>query len=233
VKEFFSRFSKTVKDIPPSNIFNYDETNLQDNPGCVKAIFKKGTKYAEHVRNHSKSAISVMFCGSATGQLLPPYVVYKGQNVYEAWCVGGIKGSAYSSTPSGWFDGFTFKDWFVKIFLQASRKLEGKKLLLGDNLSSHLSVEVINLCRENDVEFVCLPPNSTHILQPLDVGLFGPMKACWRKQLREYAGQDPSASLLQKTLFPKMLKELVETVKFQQHLPKECVLSIWKILAKN
>jgi hypothetical protein len=59
------------------------------------------------------------------------------------------------------------------------------------------------------------------------------MKACWRKQLQEYAAQDPSASLLQKTLFPKMLKELVETDKFQQHLPEECVLSIWKILAKN
>ncbi len=164
---------------------------------------------------------------------MPPYIVYKGQNVYEAWCVGGIKRSAYSSTLSGWFNGFTFKDWFVKIFLQASRKLEGKKLLLGDNLSSHLSVEVIYLCRENDVEFVCLTPNITQILQPLDAGLFGPMKACWRKQLREYAAQDPSASLLQKTLFPKMLKELVETVKFQQRVPKECVLSIWKILAKN
>jgi hypothetical protein len=233
VKDFFARFAKTVKDIPPSNVFNYDETNLQDNPGCSKAIFRKGTKYAEQVRNHSKSAVSVMFCGSATGQLLPPYVVYKGQNVWEDWCVGGVKGSVYSSTPSGWFDGFTFKDWFVKVFLPASRRLEGRKLLLGDNLSSHLSVEVINLCSKNDIEFVCLPPNSTHVLQPLDVGLFGPMKACWRRQLREYAAQDASASLLRKTVFPKMLKELVETLNFEQHLPKESVRSISKIFVQK
>jgi hypothetical protein len=86
-----------------------------------------------------KSAIAVVFCGSASGQLLPPYVVYKGQNCYEYWCDGGIKGTAYSSTPSGWFDRFTFSDWFQKIFLPAAKKLEGKKLLIGDNLSSHIS----------------------------------------------------------------------------------------------
>jgi hypothetical protein len=83
------------------------------------------------------------------------------------------------------FDGFIFKDWFVKVFLPASRRLKGRKLLLKDNLSSHLSVEVINLCKKNAIEFVCLPPNSTHFLQPLDVGLFRPMNACWRMQLRE------------------------------------------------
>jgi hypothetical protein len=223
VRDFFARFEKTAEGIPASHVFNYDETNLQDNPGSVKAIFKKGTKYAEQVRNHSKSAISIMFCGSATGQLLPPYVVYKGQNVYQSWCDGGIKGAVYSSTPSGWFETFTFKDWFVRIFLPAAKRLGGKTLLIGDNLASHLSVEVITLCKENNVEFVCLPANSTHILQPLDVGLFGPMKANWRKQLRSYASQDPTSSLLQKTQFPRMLKELVESLNFKEHLPKECV----------
>jgi hypothetical protein len=220
VQEFFDRFAITAKDIPPCNIFNYDETNMQDNPGCVKAIFKKGTKYAEQVRNHSKSAISVMFCCSATGQLLPPYVVYKGANCYEAWGQNGIKGSRYSSTKSGWFDSFTFEECFKTIFLPSLKKLEGKKLLIGDNLSSHISIEVINLCREHNIEFVCLPPNSTDKMQPLDVGLFGPMKNGWRKLLREYSARDPTANLLQKTLFPKMLKELVLSLHFDLLLPK-------------
>ncbi len=44
-----------------------------------------------------------------------------------------------------------------------------------DNLSSHVSLEVISLCRENNIEYVCLLPNSTDKMQPLDVGIFGPM----------------------------------------------------------
>jgi hypothetical protein len=59
------------------------------------------------------------------------------------------------------------------------------------------------------------------------------MKACWRRQLREYAAQDASASLLRKTVFPKMLKELVETLNFEQHLPKESVRSISKIFVQK
>jgi hypothetical protein len=51
--------------------------------------------------------------------------------------------------------------------------LPGKKLLICDNLSSHVSLEVISLCRENNIEYVCLPPNSTDKMQPLDVGIFG------------------------------------------------------------
>jgi hypothetical protein len=187
--------------------------------GAQKAIFRRGCKYAEQVGDHSKTAISVMFCGSATGQLLPPYVVYKGSNVYDSWCAGGPKGAVYTSSPSGWFDMFIFGDWFKKIFLPAVRRLPGKKLLLGDNLASHISPDVIQICKEENIQFVCLPANSTDKLQPLDVGFFGPMKNAWRKQLKGYADKDPTAKLLLKTEFPRMVKELITSLSPDKHLP--------------
>jgi hypothetical protein len=96
--------------------------------------------------------------------------------------------------------------------LPVARRLVGKVLLLGDNLSSHIFIEVINLCRENNINiaFVCLPANSTDKMQPLDLGLFSPMTAKWQKQLRAYADRDPTSNLLQKTEFPRMLKDLLE-----------------------
>jgi hypothetical protein len=84
--------------------------------------------------------------------------------------VGGPKGTIYNSSPSGWFDMFIFEDWFTKLFLPAVHRLPGKKLLIGDNLASHISLQVIQICREQDIEFVCLPPNATDKMQPLDVG---------------------------------------------------------------
>lgn len=168
----------------------------------------------------TKSAISVMFCGSAAGKLLPPYVVYKGQNVYPAWCVGGVKGAVYSATKSGWFDTFTFTDFFKVILLPAVQLLPGKKLMVGDNLASHISLEVIDLCREHEIEFVCLPPNSTDKLQPLDVGVFGPLKRKWKEQVKRYKDQDPKANLLVKTIFPAMLKELIGNLNVKEHLPR-------------
>ncbi len=83
-----------------------------------------------------------------------------------------------------------------------------------------MSMEVINLCREHDIAFVCLPANSTGKMQPLDGGLIAPMKANWCKQLRSYVNQDPSSSLLQKTEFLQMLKELLEILNTEELLPK-------------
>lgn len=63
------------------------------------------------------------------------------------------------------------------------KKQTGKKILLGDNLSSHMNIEVVRLCNQNNIAFVALPPNATHLLQPLDVVYLRSMKAEWRKIL--------------------------------------------------
>jgi len=130
--------------------------------------------------------------------------------VYPAWCRDGPPGAIYTATKSGWFDSFAFADWFERVMLHHARQLPGKKVMVGDNLSSHLSPPVISQCRENEIEFVCLPANSTDKMQPLDVGYFSVMKNDWRKLLRAYRKRDPAAKLLMKTEFPRMLKELLD-----------------------
>jgi DDE superfamily endonuclease/helix-turn-helix, Psq domain len=219
IQEFFAHFTKTVEGVPACNIWNYDETNLRDDPGTEKAIFKKGTKYAERVLNTSKSAISIMFCGSAEGEMMPPYVVYKAQNMYESWRRGGPKGTRYNCTKSGWFDSCVFTDWFTSCALPVLRRQQGKKVIVGDNLASHISDAVITLCKQNDVEFVCLPPNSTDKLQPLDVGYFAPMKAAWRKILLEFKLKNPREASIPKSEFPALLKCLVSGLNPLQHMP--------------
>jgi hypothetical protein len=77
---FFDNFYKVAAGVPSENIHNYDETNLQENPRGKKGIVKRGSKYPENVGDFSKSAVSVMFCGSAAGEFLPPYVVHNHYN---------------------------------------------------------------------------------------------------------------------------------------------------------
>jgi len=220
VNAFFDNYEKVAAGIPATNIINADESNLRDDPGTnKKAIFQRGVKYAEQIRDHSKSCISVMFAGTAAGDILPPFVVYKAQYCYPAWGKGGPKGARYTATPSGWFDNFVFVLWMKDVLVPFCKRLPGKKLLLVDNLASHISLEVIDLCRQHNIQFVCLPPNSTDKMQPLDVGVFAPMKNAWKEQLRRYQDQDPDAKLVQKTEFPAMLSELMAAVDTKRILP--------------
>ena len=176
INEYFDQLAVTLEGVPPTNIINYDETNLSDDPGKRVGIFKRGTKYPEVVRNFSKGATSIMFSGTASGDLLPPYVVYKSDHLWDTWCECGPQGTRYNRTKSGWFDSTCFYDWFKTIVVPYIRKLQGPKVVIGDNLSSHFNIDIINLCSEHDIRFVMLPPNSTHIAQPLDVAFFGPLK---------------------------------------------------------
>uniref|UniRef100_A0A0A9YD57 Tigger transposable element-derived protein 2 n=1 Tax=Lygus hesperus TaxID=30085 RepID=A0A0A9YD57_LYGHE len=153
-----------------------------------------------------------MVCGNGAGELAPIYVTYKSLNVYPEWVEGGPAHARYSRSKSGWFDTHTFEDWFEFTMLPILRRQAGTKVLIGDNLSSHISVRVLNLCAQHNVRFIALPPNSTHILQPLDVGFFGPLKKVWRKVLNDWkkSPRGRQFNSLPKSEFPKMLKKLLE-----------------------
>ena len=82
LQQYFDNIDIELKDVPPSNIWNYDETNLRDDPGARKYVMKRGTKYPERIMDTSKVAFSLMFCGNAEGEVLPSYVVYKSVHLY-------------------------------------------------------------------------------------------------------------------------------------------------------
>lgn len=213
---YFKHLEKTLIDengepVPPERIFNYDETNLSDDPGTKKCIFQKGVKYPERIKDFSKSAISIMFCGSAVGKMIPAYVVYKSTQLWSTWQEGGPDKTRYGHSKSGWFDAASFADWFEYTFVPHVRDLPGRKVLIGDNLSTHFSERVLKLAKERNISLTCLVPNSTHLSQPLDVAFYGPLKKYWRGILDAWKGQGGKRScLLTKEAFPKLLKKLYE-----------------------
>lgn len=70
---YFENLQQELSDVPPSNIINFDETNLTDDPRSVKCIFRRGVKYPERIMNSTKSSTSIMFACTADGKMLNPY----------------------------------------------------------------------------------------------------------------------------------------------------------------
>ncbi|KAK9517519.1 hypothetical protein VZT92_022885 [Zoarces viviparus] len=50
-------------------------------------------------------------------------------------------------------------------------------LLIMDAHQSHLDPELVRAAQREGVILLCLPPHTSHILQPLDMSFFGPLKA--------------------------------------------------------
>ena len=212
LNKYFDNVENSLEGVPPSNVINYDETNFSDDPGASKMLMRRGVKYPSKEMNFSKSSTTVMYAGTADGKLVPPYVIFKSTHLYKNWCIGGPKGTSYNRSKSGWIDGIIFIDWLEKHIIpwMKANCAEGIKVLIGDNLSSHISPEVTKLCEQNEIRFVLLEPNTTHMCQPLDVAVFRPVKRLWRNILKEWKESNLNTqTTVPKEKFPALLKKLV------------------------
>ena len=97
-----------------------------------------------HVSGGStKARLTVMYCGSAEGQMMPPFYVYPNPKPKEYDpMAGSLRGSVVEYTPKGWMDGSTFRK-----FMEHFDKNCGEDrpvLLLIDSVSSHVSMETFS-----------------------------------------------------------------------------------------
>jgi hypothetical protein len=51
-----------------------------------------------------------------------------------------------------------------------------RRLLIMDGRGSHISARFISFCIDSAVDLLLLPPHCPHVLQPVDVGVFSPLK---------------------------------------------------------
>ena len=70
---------------------------------------------------------------------------------------------------------------------------------------------------ENNVHLICFPPHCTHIIQPLDMSVFSPVKDAWRKILKEYQLETCDATVTKED-FPRLVSRLWEVTFLPTHM---------------
>lgn len=191
-------------------LWNCDETAFATDVASKKILARRGDKNVHETGGGSgREYITVLGCGSASGERLPPYIVYKGKNLWSSWTRNGLAGTLYAVSDSGWMERPHFLQWAKKLFIPsvASKLKTGPVILFMDGHASHINLALIELSREKNLILMCLPSHTTHALQPLDVGVFGPVKKSWGRILKEYK-METCAQVVDKTVFPGLLKQL-------------------------
>jgi len=206
---YFDLLEKTLAEYDlvgkPGQVFNMDESGFPLNPKLPKGIFEVGTKNAAAVNSGNKAQITVLACVSAAGHCLPPMVIFDREKFPIELANGEIPGTIYGFSPNGWIDQDLFEKWFSQHFLRyapAARPL----LLLMDGHSSHYYPDIIRKAAKEEVILFVLPPNTTHLTQPLDKGCFGPLKAKWGEVCHKYITDNPG-KVVTRYCFSKLLHE--------------------------
>ncbi len=196
----------------PGQIYNCDESGMPLEHKLSRTVSPKGVKKVRQLTSGNKTQITVLACGNAIGQALPPMVFFAGKRFNHELSVGEVPGTLYGifagkrfnhelsvgEVPEtlygvadlGWMDTELFFNWFKEHFLKHASPCHPLLLLL-DSHSSCYTLGLIKTAKDHGVIIFCLPPHTTADSQPLDTCVFGPLKTHWNNACRKYMFDHP------------------------------------------
>lgn len=177
--EFFNCYEAMIAkwNFTGADIYNEDETGLQLVCKSPRTLAKRGSKYVFARKTGERSVtISLAACSNALGSvILPPFLIFKGMSL-----AGDIDSSKFpenalfTHSKSGYMVTDVFLNW-LHVF-NANIPPKRPVLLLLDGHASHISLPAIQFAKDNGIEMLCLPPHTSHFLQPMDSGPFNVLK---------------------------------------------------------
>jgi hypothetical protein len=146
---------------------------------------RKSTVKKQPGLSHWTSMIEAI---NALGRFLDPLVILKGKETQQQWFPEDMEYLTnwnFTSSLKGWTSDEIGLEWLREVFIPSSKpeKANEKRLLILDGHGSHATGEFMRLCVANRIQLVYLPPHTTHVLQPLDIAIFGPLKRAYQTQL--------------------------------------------------
>ena len=140
----------------------------------------------------SRSWITILKCISAIGKVLRPLVIFKGKTVQQQHFPDNLDfldDWESSCSEKGWTNNQLALIWLRKVFIPSTKPENPKepRLLILDGHGSHMIEDFLFECYLHNIFVLFLPAHSSHVLQPLDVAVFGPLKRAYRKFLSDLA----------------------------------------------
>ena len=137
---------------PPGRIWKCDKTGVSTVLQAPKVIAKKGAKQGAQTLSAERGENTTMLCFvSATGQTIPPVFVFPRVKVPERMYRDGPPGCIGLAHRSGWMSSENFLCSLQHFQKEVKPSKEDPVLLLFDNHESHISIEVVSLCKDNGI----------------------------------------------------------------------------------
>ncbi|KAH7556263.1 putative transposase [Bipolaris maydis] len=172
IKNWFELVEQTKAKygICDEDVYNFDEAGFMmgkiTTQLVVTASERRGRPKA--VEPGNREWVTLIAAINAAGWAVPPFLVFAGQYHLSAWY-------EEAEIPRDWIKHFNAHT--------KTRVIGTRRLLILDGHESHQSLEFQEFCKENNIYTLCMPPHSSHLLQPLDVGCFSPLKRAYSREV--------------------------------------------------
>jgi hypothetical protein len=230
----FFRGVREKYNIETANLYNMDEKGvILGIAASSKVIVSKKSVYRQVTQPGTCESVSIIECIAADGLSLPPFIIWKARQHQDSWY--GLskaeqerQGWNYAYSENGWTDNELGLAWLKAFNAETISQCKpgAFRMILMDNHDSHITWQFIEYALLNKIVLVCMPPHSTHLLQPLDVGIFSPLQHAYGRMVDNLARAMISGVNKERFLaiYPKARK---------QAITKSNILSAFKATGVN
>ena len=229
--DYFRKLKKVQKEYNflPENTYNMDEKGfILGVSSRSKFVCKAGRRPPRVTQDGTCELITVIEAVSAAQFVLPPMVIYKGAGHYRGWYTEleeseGDGDAKFAYSPKGYTTNELGMEWLQHFDAWTSDRASEKfRLLLLDGHRSHYNLPFN--CRyayDHKIILMSYPGHSTHLLQPLDVGLFSPLQKAYTKAASDFV-RDTRTGIAKGT-FWKLYRQAKRTA-----FSKENIKGAWR-----
>jgi len=192
IADWFRRFHALREEFGVANedIWNFDETGFRIGVGRSQWIVTTCTSKRSYLAvDGVRTLVTSVEAVSAGGAVIEEMLIVPGKTHMESWykdlgddVLVGVSDTGYTN------DELSYE--YILHFHRQSKKTQvgAHRILLCDGYGSHITREILEFCEKKLIHMFCLPPHTSHILQPLDVVLFQPYKHYHAKAI-DYASR--------------------------------------------
>lgn len=180
ILDWFNRFKETVNKygIQDCDIYNFDETGFRIGIGHDQWIVTRDPRRRAYVGSSNNRESLTIIEGVATdGFTIPPLYILTAKQLQERWTDEIEKDAMIATSDTGYNNDQISFQWIQHFHRSTKARTKGThRLLLLDGFDSHCTFEFMDFCEKNNIIPFYLIPHTSHLLQPLDVGVFQAFK---------------------------------------------------------
>jgi hypothetical protein len=184
--------TKAKYGVHDKDMHNFDETGFQIGViGSMKVVTgSERRSRPDLIQPGDREWVTVIQSICSDGSCTPPFIIYKGRVHISAWYEEAsiLRQWKLSVSENGWTNNALGLEWLKHFDAHTKAQQVGAyRLLILDGHESYLNQDFKDYCLENKILTLCMPAHSSHILQPLDVVCFSPLKRKYSQRVRDLA----------------------------------------------
>lgn len=136
----------------------------------------------------NREQVTAIECINSDGWLLPPIIILKGKTHISSWYLDSLPPKqTIAVSENGWTTDQLGLIWLADVFEKHTKdRTKGVyRLLILDGHGSYSTPEFDLFCKDHNIITLCMPPYSSHLLQPLDVSCFAGLKRLYGRQVED------------------------------------------------